>query len=144
MKHQCLIAVRYQETDRMGVVHHSVYPIYFEQARTELFEAAGLPYHTLEEGGLYSPVLDYTVSLKGRLTYGDRLRLEAAVTEFRGLRFRFAYQGWRTASDEDVLVVRGSSEHALVGPDLRPLHPRRLPACYEQLKRLFEARLEPT
>ena len=30
------IRVRYAETDRMGLLHHANYLIYFEQARTEL------------------------------------------------------------------------------------------------------------
>ena len=28
------VKVRYQETDQMGVAHHSVYPIWYEEART--------------------------------------------------------------------------------------------------------------
>jgi acyl-CoA thioester hydrolase len=28
--------VRYAETDAMGQVHHSVYPVWFEEARSEL------------------------------------------------------------------------------------------------------------
>lgn len=29
------LTVRYQETDQMGIVHHSVYPIWFECGRTD-------------------------------------------------------------------------------------------------------------
>ncbi|HYH04226.1 MAG TPA: acyl-CoA thioesterase, partial [Bacillota bacterium] len=36
--------VRYQETDRMGVVHHSVYYIWYEMGRTEWLRQRGLPY----------------------------------------------------------------------------------------------------
>ena len=30
------VVARYAETDQMGIVHHSVYPIWFELARTDL------------------------------------------------------------------------------------------------------------
>ena len=36
-----IVTVRYAETDKMGIVHHSVYPIWFELARTDLSEQAG-------------------------------------------------------------------------------------------------------
>lgn len=41
------IVVRYQETDQMGVVHHSVYPIWFECGRTDLIQKAGITYGQL-------------------------------------------------------------------------------------------------
>ena len=35
------IRVRYAETDRMGLLHHANYLVYFEQARTELLRTRG-------------------------------------------------------------------------------------------------------
>ena len=46
------IVVRYQETDQMGVVHHSVYPIWFECGRTDLIQKAGITYGQLEKDGI--------------------------------------------------------------------------------------------
>ncbi len=42
------IEVRYAETDQMGIVHHSVYAIWFEQARTEFFRTAGASYANMK------------------------------------------------------------------------------------------------
>lgn len=132
------IAVRYAETDRMGVVHHSHYPVYFEQARTEFFQQHLLPYPEFEAQGLLAPVLTYSVELHGRLTYGDQLRLEVFPTKFRGLKVAMGYRG----SCAERLVVTGESLHALTGPDLKPLHPRHLPEAYRLLKASFEHSLE--
>ena len=44
------IDVRYAETDQMGVVHHSVYAVWFEQARTEFFKTVGSTYADVERG----------------------------------------------------------------------------------------------
>ena len=44
-----IVNVRYAETDKMGIVHHSVYPIWFELARTDLSKEAGFPYSKMEE-----------------------------------------------------------------------------------------------
>ena len=38
------VIVRYAETDQMGIVHHSVYPIWYEVARTDFCKKAGLSY----------------------------------------------------------------------------------------------------
>lgn len=131
------IAVRYAETDQMGVVHHSHYPVYFEQGRTEFFEQHLLPYREFEAQGLFAPVLSYRVELKGRLGYGDMLRLEVRPSLLKGLRVGMAYRGF----NGETLVVEGESIHALTGPDLKPLHARHLPPCYTLLKEKFGAHL---
>src|SRR5262249_35563123 len=45
------IRVRYAETDRMGLLHHANYLVYFEQARTELLRSLGVTYRDLEDQG---------------------------------------------------------------------------------------------
>ena len=42
------VTVRYAETDQMGVAHHSVYPVWFEVARTDWIKALGTTYSQLE------------------------------------------------------------------------------------------------
>ena len=64
-----LIEVRYAETDQMGVVHHSHYPVFFEQGRTRYFQEHLKPYQEFEKDGLLAPVTSYRVELKGRLAY---------------------------------------------------------------------------
>lgn len=131
------IEIRYAETDLMGVVHHSHYPVYFEQGRTTYFQEHLKPYQEFEAEGLLAPVLSYQVNLKGRLTYGDMLRLETYPKSFKGLRIIMGYQGFR----DEELVVEGESVHALMGPGLVALHPRNLPAGYHFLKERIQALL---
>lgn len=119
----------------MGVVHHSHYPVYFEQGRTEYFRQYLKPYQEFEADGLYAPVLEYRVNLKGRLGYGDVLRLETFPKLFKGLRVVMAYEGYSA----EKLIVTGESVHALTGPDLVPLHPRKLPPSY----RFLQEKLSP-
>lgn len=140
LQSESLIFVRYAETDQMGVVHHSHYPVYFEQGRTDFFEQHLLPYQEFEAQGLFAPVIDYKVSLKGRLGYGDTLRLQVFPISFRGLRVGMGYRGYNDGS----LVVEGSSLHALTGSDLKAIHPRRLPPAYSLLRETFTAALEPS
>ena len=41
---QCDIDVRYPDCDAMGIVHHAVYPIWYEIARMDFFEKMGFAY----------------------------------------------------------------------------------------------------
>ena len=49
--------VKYYETDRMGVVHHSNYIRWFEEARVEFMRDIGLPYSHMEDEGIMVPVV---------------------------------------------------------------------------------------
>jgi acyl-CoA thioester hydrolase len=42
------IRVRYAETDRMGLLHHANYLVYFEQGRIELLRSMGEPIKMLK------------------------------------------------------------------------------------------------
>lgn len=52
--------VQYYETDQMGIVHHSNYIRWFEEARTDYMERLGIGYEKMEEQGILSPVLSVT------------------------------------------------------------------------------------
>ena len=52
---QSKIVVRYQETDQMGIAHHSVYPVWFEVARTDFIKKLGVSYSEIEKMGLCFP-----------------------------------------------------------------------------------------
>ena len=47
------IRVRYAETDRMGLLHHANYLVYFEQGRTELLRHSGRTYKDVEDEGFF-------------------------------------------------------------------------------------------
>ena len=47
--HETLLRVRYAETDKMGIVHHANYLIWFEIGRTEFCRARGFSYREMEE-----------------------------------------------------------------------------------------------
>lgn len=49
--------VHYYETDQMGIVHHSNYIRWFEEARIDLMDRMGLGYAQMEAEGILSPVL---------------------------------------------------------------------------------------
>src|SRR5262245_42527380 len=57
-KHELPIRVRYAETDRMGLLHHANYFVYFEMGRTELLRQRGLTYREIEDSGHLLVIVD--------------------------------------------------------------------------------------
>ena len=52
---------QYHETDQMGVIHHSNYVKWMEEARISFMDELGMSYHALEELGIVSPVTGISV-----------------------------------------------------------------------------------
>ena len=63
------IQVRYAETDRMGIAHHSNYAVWFEAARTDLSRHLEMSYAQMEEAGLMLPLSELHCKYIGSCTY---------------------------------------------------------------------------
>jgi acyl-CoA thioester hydrolase len=109
-KHTAHIEVRYAETDQMGIVHHSVYAVWFEQARTEFFREAGASYAQMEAEGFSSPVLELNVQYKNPTHYGDFVDIETTMEKVDRLRVRFHYK----AFVDGKLCTTGSTLHCML------------------------------
>ncbi len=122
MFHTHRIRVRYGETDQMGVVHHSVYALYFEEARTSLMREIGACYADLEREGFLLPLTGMGLRFFRGPRYDDVLAIRCRISEFSRVRVRIDYRVYR---DGDMtLLSEGYTEHGSVGRDFRP---RRLP-----------------
>jgi acyl-CoA thioester hydrolase len=75
-KHQIIIVPRYAETDKGGVVHHSVYAVWFEMGRTELLRANGVAYKDLEAAGVFFVVVQLNIKFRRPAQYDEQLLLD--------------------------------------------------------------------
>ena len=82
-EHLLDIRVRYAECDPMGVVHHTVYPVWFEMGRTELLRATGASYREFEEQGLFLVVVRLDVRYRQPARYDDELQLHTRLDRYR-------------------------------------------------------------
>jgi len=78
--HTITIVPRYAETDRGGVVHHSVYPVWFEMGRTELLRVNGLAYKELEKTGVFFVVAELHIKYRRPAKYDEELQLETSCS----------------------------------------------------------------
>jgi acyl-CoA thioester hydrolase len=104
------IRVRYAETDRMGLLHHANYLVYFEQARTELLRARGVTYKDLEDQGYLLVLTKVEVRYRSPAYYDDLLTVRTTVTRVTMVRIEHRYEVFR----DGTLVAEGSSTLACV------------------------------
>jgi acyl-CoA thioester hydrolase len=109
--------VRYEEVDRMGVVHHSRYLGYFEQGRIELMRAIGLPHLAQEERGQPLTLQSVEVRYAAPARYDDVLELETWIEEARAARVVFRNRLRRAEPDPSD---RPLAEATIVAAAIRP------------------------
>ena len=101
--------VHYYETDKMGVVHHSNYIRWMEEARVAYLDRIGAGFAGMEARGVLSPVIGVDCRYLRPCRFDDRIRITVRITEFRGVRLRVSYEMFNETSGE--LAAAGSSEH---------------------------------
>ena len=89
--------VKYYETDRMGVVHHSNYLRLLEDARMDWLGENLITYSELERLGVIIPCVSASFKVVMRLT------------GFKGVKMSFAYEIINTDTNE--LCYKGISSH---------------------------------
>jgi acyl-CoA thioester hydrolase len=104
------IRVRYAETDRMGLLHHANYLVYFEQARTELLRARHASYKELEDQGYFLVVARVEVKFKSPAHYDDVLTIRTTVTRTSPVRLEHKYEVFR----DNKLIAEGNTTLACV------------------------------
>ena len=105
------IRVRYAETDRMGVLHHANYLVYFEQARTELLRTVGGNYKDLEDQGYYLVLSKIEVKYRSPAHYDDILTIRTTVTKTSPVRLEHRYE---VINQKGTLVAEGATTLACV------------------------------
>jgi len=111
--------VRYPETDRMGVAHHTHFLVWFELGRTELMRGLGCPYGVLEDrDGVLFPVIELGASYVAPARYDERLDVLTTLDEVSGARVRFSYA--IRSREDGRLLATGFTRHASIGRDGRP------------------------
>lgn len=112
------VCVRPDEVDSMGVVHHSRYAVYLEEARTELLRAQGLTYRDMEKAGIFLVVAELSIKFRRPARLGDTLLIECGVTRATYVTVAHSYTARMAGSGE--VALEAASRLACVGRDSRP------------------------
>jgi len=129
--------VRYAETDQMGIVHHSNYPIWFEAGRTEFIKKMGLPYSKIEENGILLPLIELKCSYKSSSKYEDEVTVRTSLKEITAIKIVFYYEVYR--NNEPNLITSGETTHVWTNKALKPMNIKKnSPEIYQLLQKALE------
>ena len=115
------IRVRFVETDAMGIVHHSNYLPYFEEARVAYLRHIGHPFTEWRAEGLESPVLESYVRYRQPMEFDDVMTVHLGLAARTRATFQMAYL--ITVGDpttRDAVRATGVTVHGCVTSDGRP------------------------
>ena len=120
------IRVRYAETDKMGIVHHSNYYVWFELGRSDYCRARGFSYLDMEEkDGALMVVAESRCRYKSPAFYEDILILRTKIASIRSRSIRFIYEIFR----DDKLIAEGETLHLVTDTNKKI---RSLPKVYKE------------
>ena len=111
------LIVRYAETDQMGIVHHSVYPVWCEAGRTDYMEKEGYSYSRMEKEGLMLPLSKMDFKFLEGAKYGDTAVVETKVDKVSPFRLEIIYSIFRKS--DNTLLAEGRTVHAWTNTSLR-------------------------
>jgi len=101
--------VQFYETDAQGVVHHSNYFRFFEEARGEFLRKIGVPYTKIRESGYEVVLLEASCAFKKPLFYDELFEIQLYLSQVDRFTFTFLYK----VRVEGELRAEGKTRHCV-------------------------------
>ena len=112
--------INYYETDKMGVVHHSNYIRFLEEARCHFLKVMDMPFEEFEKRGVTIPVLAVNCEYKHHVTFSDTICIKVIVKEYNGVRLTIGYEVKDKKTGKDVIIAE--TKHCFTNKELRPVN----------------------
>lgn len=129
--------VRYYEIDSLGIVHHSVYALWFEAGRADFMKKAGASVHKLKSSGLSLPLTELRCAYKHPARFGDKIKIVTSLSHMSYVKVRFSYQVFNESSG--ILIASGMTSHAWVNKKIEPVNiEKAAPDVYQKLVALVK------
>ena len=131
------IVPRYAETDQMGIIHHSVYAIWYEQARTEFFNEIGFRYDEVEKNGVMTPLIELNCEYKRPAYYNQEVEVRTKIIKLTPVKFILEYDIY---NQENQLINIGKT--TLAWADAKTFKIINLQKKYPEIYQLIEKAVE--
>ena len=83
---------QYHETDKMGIIHHSNYIKWMEEARIAFMDSLGFGFAKVEQLGLVSPVAGISISYKHPVKFDDTVEIAVSISRYSGVVQEISYE----------------------------------------------------
>ena len=129
---ESVIDVRYPDCDPMGIVHHAVYPIWYEIARMDFFAAAGFSYTDMNALGINPPMVNLNLNYGAPVYYPGKVTVRTSCTFCQGKKIELRYAVYPEGAS--IPSATATSFHIWTGPDMKSLDMSTMPETYEKLR----------
>lgn len=113
----------YYETDQMGIIHHSNYIRWFEEARIYFLKESGFPYAKMEELGVMIPVLGASCEYKNAVRFDETVLISLDIEEFNGFKMSISYTV--TGKEKGNIKATGTTKHCFVNKSMKPIRTKK-------------------
>jgi len=86
------IDVRYPDCDQMGIVHHAVYPIWYEMGRMDFFAACGCDFLRSRGFNVDPAMVNLELSYAAPVRYPQTVTLKTRCVLLEGKKIAFRYE----------------------------------------------------
>lgn len=125
------IDVRYPDCDMMGIVHHAVYPIWYEMARMDFFAQIGFSFEKMHKFGIDPPMVSLNLTYRKPVRYPGHVTVKTTMLSYAPKKIELHYETF----DGEALAAAGTSLHIWTGPDMKSLNMEQAhPDVYEKIK----------
>ena len=114
---------KYYETDQMGIIHHSNYIKWMEEARMDLMDQIGLSYKEMEAMEISSPVLSVSVQYHSMVHFDDVIVITPKIVKYNGIKMEVEYV--MTDKETGELRTTASSTHCFLDRSGKPISLKR-------------------
>lgn len=114
---------KYYETDQMGIIHHSNYIKWMEEARMDFMDQIGLSYKEMEEMEIISPVLSVSCDYKSMVHFDETVVIETKIASYNGIKMKIEYR--MTDKETGELRTIAESEHCFLNRAGKPISLKR-------------------
>ena len=111
--------VQYYETDQMGIVHHSNYIRWFEEARIDWMRHCGISYREMEKLGIIVPVLGVEATYRQMVHFDDLVDIKVTAAKYNGIVLEFCYEIYH--QKDGKLCTTGKSRHCFLNKEAKPV-----------------------
>lgn len=127
------VKVRYAETDKMGIAHHSNYYVWFEEARGDFIEKTGITYKNIEEKGIMMPIVETYCKYLNAAKYDDVLKIETSIFKLSPVRVSLEYK----VKNNGKLIAKGKTSQTFIDKKFKIINiEREYPDLWEKFKSL--------
>ena len=131
------VDVRYPDCDAMGIVHHAIYPYWYEIARMDFFAACGYPYTYTHAYGVDPAMVSLELKYHAPVRYPGTVTIHtrAVFCAPKKLKLHYTVQ----TKDSETIAAEAVSFHIWTGPDMRSYDlEKNLPEVYKAISDAVE------